>query len=368
MRLMSSFVLAGFVLAAPAALFAQQPNDAQIAAIVVTANQVDIDAGKLAESKATSPDVKAFGRQMATDHAGVNKLATDLVTKLGVKPEDNATAQSLKSGGAENVKTLTGLSGAAFDKAYIDRSRSGVPPAGAGRRGQDADPERAECRTEGAARQGAAGVRGAPGTRQAGSDVPEVGTKKGTADIAGSAEMYLWYLRYQRLEQFGGNRIAATPSHAVDDRGNNKADAERQPLAAGHAAEQPDDDRGREPGDDTTGSIVEPRSPVGCVGLPEPPRRQRTAEIQRQRRDIAEDRQLLEGARKRHREHQRRLGQDRRLRRAVDRVNRAERPWQESVARQREDDARHRQRHAAEITEHRNRCADEQERSRPGAE
>ena len=120
MRLMLSFVLGSLALVAPAALYAQQPNDAQIAAIVVTANQVDIDAGKLAESKADNAQVKAFGRQMVTDHSGVNKQATELVTKLGVKPEDNATAQSLKSGGAANVKALSSLSGAAFDKAYID--------------------------------------------------------------------------------------------------------------------------------------------------------------------------------------------------------------------------------------------------------
>ena len=49
------------------------PNDAQIAAIVVAANQVDIDAGKLAESKAKNKDVKAFGKMMVTDHTGVNK-------------------------------------------------------------------------------------------------------------------------------------------------------------------------------------------------------------------------------------------------------------------------------------------------------
>ena len=120
MRLMPLFVLSSLTLVAPAALYAQQPNDAQIAAIVVTANQVDIDAGKLAESKADNAQVKAFGRQMVTDHSGVNKQATELVTKLGVKPEDNATAQSLKSGGADNVKALSSLSGAAFDKAYID--------------------------------------------------------------------------------------------------------------------------------------------------------------------------------------------------------------------------------------------------------
>ena len=96
------------------------PTDPQIAHIVVTANQVDIDAGKLAESKASNADVKAFGKQMVTDHTGVNKQAVALVTKLKVTPEDNDTSKSLKAGGADNVKNLQKLSGAAFDKAYVD--------------------------------------------------------------------------------------------------------------------------------------------------------------------------------------------------------------------------------------------------------
>jgi putative membrane protein len=96
------------------------PSDAQIAHIVVTANQVDIDAGKLAASKASNKEVKAFGKTMVTDHTGVNKQATALVTKLGVKPEDNPTSQSLKQGGEDNLKSLKVLKGAAFDKAYID--------------------------------------------------------------------------------------------------------------------------------------------------------------------------------------------------------------------------------------------------------
>lgn len=99
---------------------AQEINDAQIASIVVTANQVDIDAGKLAAARATNPEVKKFARLMITDHTGVNKSATALVTKLKVKPEDNPTSQSLKDGGIKNVDNLKTLKGAAFDKAYID--------------------------------------------------------------------------------------------------------------------------------------------------------------------------------------------------------------------------------------------------------
>lgn len=114
----SVIVCAASLLAMPAA--AQAPNDAQIAAIVVTANQVDIDAGKLAMSQGSSAEVKAFGKQMVTDHTGVNKQATDLVTKLKVKPEDNPTSQSLKSDGEKTLAQLKTLKGAAFDKAYID--------------------------------------------------------------------------------------------------------------------------------------------------------------------------------------------------------------------------------------------------------
>ena len=96
------------------------PNDAQIAAIVVTANQVDIDAGKLAASRSGNKEVKEFAQRMVTDHTGVNKAATELVTRLKVRPEGNATSKSIKEAGDRNLAKLRALSGAAFDKAYID--------------------------------------------------------------------------------------------------------------------------------------------------------------------------------------------------------------------------------------------------------
>ena len=108
-------------LAVPAAVAsAQGVTDPQIASIVVTANQVDIDAGKLAESKSTNAQVRQFGHSMVTDHTRVNQQAVDLVTRLKVTPQDNATSQSLKTGGEQNVAHLKTLNGAAFDKAYVD--------------------------------------------------------------------------------------------------------------------------------------------------------------------------------------------------------------------------------------------------------
>ena len=105
----------------PAAVAAQAPSDPQIAAIVVTANQVDIDAGRLAAEKGSHADVRAFGEMMATDHAGVNKAAGDLVARLKDTPEEIATSRSLKEDGDRHLARLRALEGAAFDRAYIAR-------------------------------------------------------------------------------------------------------------------------------------------------------------------------------------------------------------------------------------------------------
>ncbi|WP_420473592.1 DUF4142 domain-containing protein [Noviherbaspirillum sp. ST9] len=99
---------------------ASAPSDAQIAGIVVVANTVDIDAGKLAEKKSSNKEVKAFAKQMVTDHTGVNKQASALVKKLKVTPEDSDTSKSLKEGGDANLAKLKGLKGKEFDKAYVD--------------------------------------------------------------------------------------------------------------------------------------------------------------------------------------------------------------------------------------------------------
>lgn len=117
---MKAIAAAAFVLALPLAALAQAPSDPQIAGIVVTANQIDVDAGKLAKSRSKNKQVQQFAQQMITDHTAVNKQASALVKKLGVKPQDSDTAKSLKKEAAQNMANLKKLKGAKFDKAYID--------------------------------------------------------------------------------------------------------------------------------------------------------------------------------------------------------------------------------------------------------
>jgi len=96
------------------------PSDPQIVGIVVAANQIDIDAGKLAKSRTRNKQVSEFAQLMITDHAAVNKQAGALAKKLGVTPAESPTSRSLKDGAAQNIANLKSLKSAAFDRAYVD--------------------------------------------------------------------------------------------------------------------------------------------------------------------------------------------------------------------------------------------------------
>jgi putative membrane protein len=100
------------------------PTDAQIAMIVVVADTVDVDYGKLAVKKTSNQGVKEFAETMVRDHTAVNDKAIALAKKLGVTPEVSDTSKSLKSNGKTELAKLKALKGAAFDKAYVDNEVS----------------------------------------------------------------------------------------------------------------------------------------------------------------------------------------------------------------------------------------------------
>jgi len=94
-------------------------NDKEISAIVITANQGEIEAGKLAKSNAGSQEVKAFAQRMVTDHTSMNQSATTLTQKLQIEPEENDTSREMKETNEKSLKALQELKGSSFDKAYI---------------------------------------------------------------------------------------------------------------------------------------------------------------------------------------------------------------------------------------------------------
>jgi putative membrane protein len=115
--------VAGFALAfASVAALAQgaKPNDAQIAHIAYTADQIDINAAKLALQKSRNKEVRDFAENMVRDHTAVNDQALALVKKLNVTPQDNDTSKTLVKQADAKQAELNKLEGAAFDKAYAE--------------------------------------------------------------------------------------------------------------------------------------------------------------------------------------------------------------------------------------------------------
>ncbi|MEO8031862.1 MAG: DUF4142 domain-containing protein [Gemmatimonadota bacterium] len=117
-------VLALAALVAPTALRAQASQDLtdpEVAHVAVTANTIDIDAAKYAQTRTSNAEVKKFAGLMITDHGAVNAQAVALAGKLGVTPKDNAVSQSLLAGAAKAHEALVPLKDTAFDKAYMER-------------------------------------------------------------------------------------------------------------------------------------------------------------------------------------------------------------------------------------------------------
>jgi putative membrane protein len=108
----------------PALAAAQHPptelSDPEVAHVAVTADNIDIDFGKLALSRTRNSEVKNFASMMVRDHTGVNEKAVALAQKLGVTPKDNAVSQSLESGAKDAKAKLDPLKGTDFDRAYIE--------------------------------------------------------------------------------------------------------------------------------------------------------------------------------------------------------------------------------------------------------
>jgi putative membrane protein len=109
---------AAALLTASPALADNGPSDPQIAHIAYTAGNIDIDAAKLALAKSKNASVREFAQTMLRDHEAVNVQALALVKKLGVTPQSNSTSEALAKQASETKQRLSGLDGAAFDRAY----------------------------------------------------------------------------------------------------------------------------------------------------------------------------------------------------------------------------------------------------------
>ena len=100
-------------------------TDAQIFAMLAAANQGEIDAGKMASTKATSASVRSFARDMVTAHTKMLNDGNALAKKLNITP-DTTAADSINAMNQLTAATLKAAAkGAAFDSAYVNAQVAG---------------------------------------------------------------------------------------------------------------------------------------------------------------------------------------------------------------------------------------------------
>ncbi len=74
----------------------------------------EVELGKLAEQKASNPEVKKFAERMVNDHTKANEKLKEVAEKKGI-----SLPQSLDAKDQATKQELSSLSGEQFDKAYM---------------------------------------------------------------------------------------------------------------------------------------------------------------------------------------------------------------------------------------------------------
>jgi len=102
-------------------------TDGQILAFAGAANKGEIAEGKLATTKATNAKVKAFARQMVTDHTAMLNEGTSFAKKNNITPDSTKSdVVDLQKDALDEMKDLeTKAKGADWDKEFIDKEIDG---------------------------------------------------------------------------------------------------------------------------------------------------------------------------------------------------------------------------------------------------
>lgn len=94
---------------APAAIQLTE-SESEVIDKLHTANQTEIEAGKLAKKNAGSAQVKQFGAKLVTDHTKADQELSTLAKRNGVKLSEVESAE---------VDTLKDLKGDEFDRVFL---------------------------------------------------------------------------------------------------------------------------------------------------------------------------------------------------------------------------------------------------------
>lgn len=96
-------------------------SDAEIAEVLMTVNDAEIDSSRIAGQRAQSEEVKAFAKLMVQVHKASSKETKTLIRKEKMKNKGSDLSQTLQGEAKNLIKSLKDADTAAFDKTYVDQ-------------------------------------------------------------------------------------------------------------------------------------------------------------------------------------------------------------------------------------------------------
>jgi putative membrane protein len=94
-------------------------SDLQLAAKIHKINLHEIEMATMAMERATSAQVKAYAKQIESDHKRADKSLTALATKKGWGLESEETAEKMAAKKQEKMEHMKSLTGAEFDRHFL---------------------------------------------------------------------------------------------------------------------------------------------------------------------------------------------------------------------------------------------------------
>jgi putative membrane protein len=90
--------------------------DQNFVTVAAASGMAEVQLGQLAQQRATNPEVQKFGQHMVTDHTKANQQLMQIA-----KTQGYALPQQLDAKHQQAMQTLSRLSGANFDKQFMQQ-------------------------------------------------------------------------------------------------------------------------------------------------------------------------------------------------------------------------------------------------------
>lgn len=94
-------------------------SDSNMISVLHSLDEGEIDAARLAQQKAATPEVRAFAARVLKEHRELIDANRHLAAELSVEPQAPVLASEIAKAHEDAMRTLRAASGPAFDRAYV---------------------------------------------------------------------------------------------------------------------------------------------------------------------------------------------------------------------------------------------------------